>query len=120
MTEIRKIILAASTALTVGLVAGLWVRELHWRPVYKQQQNHYQHQIDSLRVRIDSALAVIDLGFVGTEKVRVRTQYVYIQTQAEDEIKDYEALDSDGRVAYFRSWLRDSTAAGVGVASTVE
>ena len=91
-------VLAVITGILVGKDIGENKANEHWRPTVVS----YQHEIDSLHCRIDSALAEIDFAYAAKQRTIVKTKYKYIIQQQEHEKEQYFSLDTTGRVAYFR------------------
>lgn len=100
------IIIALAVAIIAFFVGSKFTEDRSARK-NKPRFESYQHQIDSLRFRLDTALAHIDFEYVPKERVIVKTKYKYIIEKYENETQDYLLLDTTGRVAYFRDWVKD-------------
>jgi len=107
-TLITAIILL-SVSLLFGFFTGMGCGKQSMERLYLPEIESYQCQIDSIKLRLDSALAHIDLQYVPKDRIIVRTKYEYIIQNQENEKHEYFALDTSGRVAYFRQRVRERT-----------
>lgn len=106
MGETTKIIGIAVIVAIVAFVVGSWFQGQKKDREFRPKVESYEHQIDSIRFRLDTALQRIDLAYAQERPVIIRTKYKLIKETQENERKQYFALDTTGRVADFRNRLR--------------
>lgn len=67
-------------------------------------------RIDSLKKVIDTISPKIDIHYVETAGKALKAEVRYIKSEEKTKNEAYISMDTLGRVANFRKWVRDSTA----------
>lgn len=106
MGETTKLIGIGAIVAIVAFLIGSYFQNKKNQRVFRPQVESYKAQIDSLRFRVDTLLAHIDPDFAEKERIVYRTKIKYIIQKQENEKQEYFALDTSGRVAYFRERVR--------------